>query len=108
MRATPCLIAFSTSGWTRKLGIRASQALGAAIDLDVEPVAEADALDVEIFLGQRQFLLERDELAGSALSEERRKLDNLSVIRSASSLRLVTISAEIELSALNRKCGLSW
>ena len=83
--------------------------VGRAIDRDVEPLAEADALDLEIFLGQRQLVVERDELG--RIGVERAPAGSstdLSVIASASWLRPVTISAEIEFSELNRKCGLSW
>ena len=54
--ATPCLIAFSTSGWRIRFGTRASASSGGTSNATVQPVLEARLLDLEVDLQELELL----------------------------------------------------
>ena len=66
----PCVTAFSTSGCSSSGGSSPASASGADGDLDVEPVAEADPLDRQEPLDQRQLARDGD----ARLAPERERL----------------------------------
>ena len=60
--ATPCLMAFSTSGCTSRVGTSTSSASGCTSKLHREAIGEARLLDLEILRQEVELRLERDLL----------------------------------------------
>ena len=57
LRATPCLMAFSTSGCSSSVGTSASQRLRLHVVADDETVGEARAFDLEVLAQEVELVL---------------------------------------------------
>ena len=97
------MIEFSTSGCRIMLGTTMSR-LPSSISFSTTSRAEADALDVEVLVDRLELLAQRDEviLAAQQAPQQRRQLDD----QHARRFGCDRISDEIDVSVLNRKCGL--
>ena len=85
-----------------------AQRVGVGVDVDGQPIGEADALDLEIALDELQLVGERPSWPRASSRHERRMSLRSPTTRTTAAWSPFIASTETAFSVLKSTCGLSW